>query len=164
MIYIGIDPGVRACGVAIEYGPREPHFARPRLQAFLVRSDFKTAVARGLDMSTRVRARVEAAGEVKLCVEGQQFYGTERSKGDPNQLIELALVSGLLIGALCFDCEIAHPLPRQWKGTIKKDIHHDRLRRDHPQWIEPVESDTPKSMQHHVWDAVGLLEWMKGRS
>jgi hypothetical protein len=161
MIYIGIDPGVRACGVAIEYGPREPHFARARLQAFLVRGGWPEMVDQLLE-----RFGSEAT-IVQACVEGQQFYGTERSKGDPNDLIGVAHVGGLLMGALMANARVSRamlPLPRQWKGTLQKHIHHQRLRQRHPQWIEPVERDTPKSMQHHVWDAVGLLEWMKGRS
>ena len=167
MIYIGIDPGVRMCGVAVE-----SHGQTRMRQAFLVRSKLDSATSRGAELAAGIGERVPPYGSVvSMCVEGQQFYGTERSKGDPNQLIELGVVAGYLAGALSASfvgrgqrAGSEMPLPRQWKGTIKKDVHHDRLKRDYPHWIEPVESETPKSMQHHVWDAVGLLEWHKERA
>lgn len=152
MIYIGVDPGVRECGVAIEW-PRER-------RAFLVRGTLDTMVR---DIQ---RPIPEVLGfDLSVCVEGQQFYGTEKSKGDPQDLIRLAQVAGAVLGALCLRAPGRYeiPLPRVWKGSTPKTIHHARLARDYPQWVEPVARDTPKSKQHHVWDAVGLLEWHKER-
>ena len=151
---MGIDPGVRECGVAIEWHRRER-------QAFLVRGSLEEMV-RGV-----LRPLPEALGvSLSVCVEGQQFYGTERSKGDPNDLIRLAQVAGVMLGALLLRApeRWAMPLPRQWKGSTPKAIHHERLAAQHPHWVEPVTQHTPKSKQHHVWDAVGLLEWHKERS
>lgn len=162
MIRIGIDPGVRMCGVAIEC----PAWAREPVvrKAFLARSTEATLQGRAIQMATQIRWQLPSNHlERTLVVEGQQFYGTAKSKGDPNQLIDLAVVTGVMVGMLGCDYTPLVPLPREWKGTIPKDVHHDRLRRDHPEWIAAVEAETPKSMQHHVWDAVGLLEWMRGK-
>ena len=151
MIYIGVDPGVHECGVAIEW-PRER-------RAFLVRGTL------AIMLRDIHRPLPEALGfELSVCVEGQQFYGTERSKGDPQDLIRLAQVAGAVLGTLVHRAhDYAIPLPRVWKGNTPKDIHHARLARDYPQWVEPVAAHTPKSKQHHVWDAVGLPEWHKER-
>lgn len=179
MIYIGIDPGVRMCGVAIEHARKIDRRSSPGLtshveqivrSAFLVRSKADTLAFRGLHMAHEIMQRFpEAWDPVTLCVEGQQVYRSEKSKGDPNNMVALATVAGLILGSLHVACvdniaSIAMPLPREWKGTIKKEIHHERLARDFPHWVAAVQQDTPKSMQHHVWDAVGLLEWHKERS
>ncbi len=166
MIYIGVDPGVRECGVAIEFVFRSRHY-----EAFLVRSKERTLTDRACEMAQEISARLPCAPhelpQVSVCVEGQQFYGTERSKGDPQDLIYLAQVAGYVMGAIASSSRLAAasmPLPREWKGSVPKAVHHDRLARDYPHWVEPVARDTPESKQHHVWDAVGLLEWHKERS
>ncbi len=83
--------------------------------------------------------------------------------GDVNDLICITFVGGVVVRALRATA-IEAPLPRQWKGTMPKDVHHERLQRDHPEWIEYVERETPKSMRHHVWDAVGLVIWLQERT
>ncbi len=151
--HIGIDPGVRECGVAIEWGST-------LRRAYLVRGS-------SAEMLRNILQPLATTAAVSVCVEGQQFYGTERSKGDPQDLIRLAQVAGYMLGGIVgAHCVLSDsmPLPRQWKGSVPKDVHHVRLARDFPQWVQPVAEFTPKSLQHHVWDAVGLLEWHKERS
>jgi hypothetical protein len=103
---------------------------------------------------------------IHLCVESQQIYKSEKSKGDPKHMINLATVGGIIVGALgvSFNTTVRMPLPRQWKGGIPKEKHHLRLARDFPHWVGPVAAETIPSLQHHVWDAVGLLEWHRERS
>lgn len=161
MIRIGIDPGVHECGVAIEWeGVRA---------AFIVRSKASSLPLCAFDMRDKISFRMPLTplgARASICVEGQQVYRSEKSKGDPNDMIKLAVVAGVVLtvaggGPLV---TTAMPLPRQWKGNTPKKIHHARLARDYPQWVEPVAADTPPSLQHHVWDAVGLLEWHRERS
>lgn len=164
MIYVGIDPGVRECGVAIEWDHAPPEHAR---RAFLVKSDKPTVQLRAGVMARSVANLLQGATHIKLCVEGQQIYSSEKSKGDPNDMVKVAIVAGAMLGALeryTYMDIVALPLPRQWKGGLPKAEHHRRLARDYPHWVEPVQADTPKSMQHHVWDAVGLLLWHKKRT
>ncbi len=167
MIFVGIDPGTRMCGVAISDG------AKP-VWAGLVRSNALTLARRAAEMAGGLRSILEALAEEGRiaapgsradhgCVELPQFYGTDKSKGDVNDLIDIAFVGGAMTTALgCVS--LMAPLPRQWKGTLPKEIHHERLQRDYPAWIEHVERDTPKSMRHHVWDAVGLAVWIQQRT
>ena len=177
MIRIGIDPGVHKCGVAIaQYKTWPGHgMARVTCSAFVARADYaEMPCVTGMDMASQIVLRLQpmADGPVCICIEGQQIYPSEKSEGDPNDMVKVAVVAGALAGALAYACAVSNtpkprlamPLPREWKGSVPKDIHHKRLARDYPHWVEPVEADTPKSLQNHVWDAVGLLEWHKERS
>ncbi len=171
MIRIGIDPGVHECGVAIEWYHAFPEYgtARRTYSAFMVRSDAEVPLqlrARRMAVCIEDHLHGGESETVYLCVEGQQIYKSEKSKGDPKHMINLATVAGILVGALCvtYDATVEIPLPRQWKGGIDKARHHVRLARDFPHWVEPVAADTPPSLQNHVWDAVGLLEWHRKRT
>ena len=166
MIYVGVDPGTRLCGVAWECD--DPRFARR--VAYVVRSKAPSLELRALDMATQIAnglpvsqfERPTAIG----CVEFPRFYGTAKSEGDPNDLVDLAGVAGVVLGVLSTRLSLAPsmPYPRAWKGSTPKKIHNERLARDFPHWVEPVKRNTSKSMQNHVWDAVGLLEWIKSKT
>lgn len=166
MIYVGVDPGTRLCGVAWECD--DSRFARR--VAYVVRSKEPSLELRALDMATQITNRLPVWCDERplaiACVEFPRFYGTAKSKGDPNELIDLAGVAGVVLGALSLSLRVLPnlPHPRTWKGSTPKKIHHARLARDFPQWVEPVERDTSKSMQNHVWDACGLLEWIKSKT
>ena len=172
MIRIGIDPGVHECGVAIEWGVLGVDGGTRLIHAaFIVRADESLPVhMQAVHMAKEIARRaLSVAAPVRVCIESQQVYRSERSKGDPADLIKLAHVGGVVLGALAMgahhsDLKSALPLPRQWKGGIPKEKHHPRLARDFPHWVGPVESDTIPSLQNHVWDAVGLLEWHRERS
>ena len=162
MIYVGVDPGTRLCGVAWERDERRV--------AYVVRSKAPSLELRAIDMAAQIAdglpmrqgERPTAVG----CVEFPRFYGTAKSEGDPNDLIDLAGVAGVVLGMLSVRLFLvpSMPYPRTWKGSTPKKIHHERLARDFPHWVEPVERATPKSMRNHVWDAVGLLEWIKSKT
>ncbi len=146
---VGIDPGVHECGVAIEIGLHR--------KALLVAGTLP-------EMLDLVWGYVPIAGRLYVCVEGQQIYRSEDSKGDPNDMINVAQVAGAMLGMLLVDhapepTVYKVPLPRTWKGSLPKKQHHARLARDFPHWVTPVKAQTKSRMQHHVWDAVGLLEW-----
>lgn len=166
VIYIGVDPGTRLCGVAWECD--DPRFARRR--AFLVRSKAASLDRRAIEMATEIVGALPVRfGErpiASACIEFPRFYGTAKSKGDPNELVDLAGVAGVVLGALTSILSVvpALPHPRTWKGSTPKAIHNARLARDFPHWAEAVERDTPKSMQNHLWDACGLLEWIKSKT
>ncbi len=162
LIYIGVDPGTRLCGVAWERDERRA--------AYVVRSKALSLESRAIDMAAQIAdglpMRQGERPTAVACVEFPRFYGTAKSKGDPNELVDLAGVAGVVLGALAARLRLvpAMPYPRTWKGSTPKEIHHERLARDFPHWVEPVERSTSKSMQHHVWDACGLLEWIKSKT
>ncbi len=154
---VGIDPGVHECGVAIECDDSNPSRHCMQRIAFLAAGTLP-------EMLDRVWGCVPGEGSLHICVEGQQIYRSENSKGDPNDMINVAQVAGAMLGMLLVDhaplpTVYKVPLPRTWKGSLPKKQHHSRLARDFPYWVAPVKAQTKSTMQHHVWDAVGLLEW-----
>jgi hypothetical protein len=95
-----------------------------------------------------------------LVVEKPQVYRQAKQKGDPNDLIDLAVLVGQAIERYTCSDPARHRvyLPAQWKGQVPKDIHHRRImgtidvQRDQIRWLYQV----PESYRHNVLDAVGL--------
>lgn len=106
-----------------------------------------------------VRLTLPAEGLRLLVVERPQIYTRGTSKGDPNGLIELALLVGALLATIPHGLYRA-PLPHEWKGNLPKDICHaralsklDAAERDA---IEPQRSVRKRGDVH---DAVALGLW-----
>lgn len=77
---------------------------------------------------------------------------------DPNDLVRLAgLVCGIAAGLR--PQRLLLPLPRQWKGTIPKAVHHARLAEQHPRAVTMVQAIRSKELRLDAWDAVGLWSW-----
>ena len=159
MALVAIDPGLRGTGVAV--------FVDGALaRAVYARNPEK--VERGpeawLRMAEAVRDQVIAFPEADLVIEVPQVYVAGRSKGDPDDLLELAGVDGA-ITALLAPARIASFKPRAWKGQVPKEIHHARVLRK----LSPAETavleqaDVPASLRHNVVDAVALGVWHLGR-
>lgn len=154
-MWIAIDPGLRGCGVSVwtdrgelcgaSYIPGAKEGRGP--QAWRVLAE---AVA-------RYACSVAPYGQINLILEVPQVYVRARSKGDPNDLIQVAAVVGALTGKLMVpgaDC-VAY-LPAEWKGQTPKEITTARAQAA-LQADELSEVKLPaKSLQHNVWDAVAL--------
>ena len=161
MRIVAVDPGTRLCGTCVFLDGKP-------VQAGIVRSKLETVEARAIEMATKIHV---AAHTDIIIVERPVIYPGSRERD--NDIVELALSAGLLAGYLISFCSLSRgghatnvltPTPREWKGTMPKHIHHDRLRAQCPEAIPIVERDTPKSMQNHVWDAVGLALWQLERT
>lgn len=64
----------------------------------------------------------------KTLIERPQIYARSKSKGDPNDLITLALLAGRYQER--FDrwgSSVEFVLPHEWKGTLDKAICHERM-------------------------------------
>lgn len=88
-----------------------------------------------------------------LVLEVPQVYRGPRV--DPADLIELAGVDGALTSAVLADKSVGF-LPREWKGQVPKEIHHERV-------LKKLTADELSNMQlpaaslvHNVMDAVAL--------
>lgn len=101
-----------------------------------------------------------------VVVEKPQVYVRRRSKGDPNDLIDLAV----LAGAICAKAGRAVQVhPRDWKGTIPKArllsqyMVHRRNERDLGEAgcaaYRIGLSTLPNSLRHNIADAVGIGLW-----
>lgn len=92
-------------------------------------------------------------------IEVPQVYQGRAQKGDPNDLITLAVEVGR-IGA-CFIGGFELIRPRTWKGTVKKEIMTKRILSK----LTPTEMDVLGVLRqnHNVVDAVGIGLWKLGR-
>lgn len=97
-----------------------------------------------------------------LVVEVPQVYSQRHWKGDPNDLIDLAITVGRLVQA--FGPERSEQVrPSHWKGTVEKKVMQERiLARLDPierQLVDPL----TKRDRRDVLDAVGLGLWKLDR-
>jgi len=156
---VTIDPGVHSAGIALwdTSDGVELHAAA------LVRTkggwgDLANVVALWVE-----EQYVEVA---EVIIEKPQIYAQHKLKGDPNDLITLAIAAGAIVMSVCTqhpDAVIHTIKPYQWKGQIPKGISVQRIQDQlMPLERESVCLPTAKSLQHNVWDAVGIgLYWFR---
>ena len=99
----------------------------------------------------------------RLVVEFPCFRG-RNSKGDPNQLLDLARAAALMIP----DRHVSVAewvLPHEWKGSVPKDIFTARIeqRLSERELSRFDKMGFNKTERHNVLDAIGLCLWAKGR-
>ena len=101
-------------------------------------------------------------------IERPEVYNTRFQKGDPNDLITLAIRVGRYVERLAargIQCE--EVLPKKWKGTIDKPVHHNRAREKMSENEIKIADEActhlSKKATLDVWDAVCLALWKAGR-
>ena len=101
-------------------------------------------------------------GEDALVIERPQVYQGRAQKGDPNDLISLAIEVGRI--STLFG-EVEFVLPRKWKGTIKKEMMTARIIKTLTtnELLLVKELKLAKSYEHNVLDAIGIGLWKLGR-
>lgn len=135
---LGVDPGVQRSGWAVV----------SEIDGFLL--------ACGLTNTPyTVDPRVGA-----IVVEKPQVY--RAGKGDPNDLINVAVVTGEWLG-IFRDADQVTPLPRQWKGQVPKLAHNARTlgkltSAENRNYLACV-AHINVSARHNVIDAIGLAKW-----
>lgn len=106
---------------------------------------------------------VMTAHAERVVAELPQVYQRGKSKGNPNDLIDLALALGRFTGGVT--CE--YVLPAQWKGQIPKTIHHQRMRAAlWPTELIALDESTSgelKTQIHNLYDSVCLGLTVLGR-
>lgn len=101
----------------------------------------------------------------ELVFELPQIYTAVKSKGDPNDLIGLAGVSGTVAGIMA-PRKITSPTPAQWAGQVKKATKGSA--KDSPRALRILSRlDAAESAlvpnQHDAIDAIGLGLFALGR-
>jgi len=99
----------------------------------------------------------------RTIIELPQVYQQRRWRGDPNDLIQVALT----VGALEYQAQgdVVLVRPHQWKGSMPKDVMGRRIQGR----LSEVERacvalcGVPASRRHDVVDAVGIGLWGLGR-
>ncbi len=149
---IAVDPGKRSAGVSV--------FNNGLLEDMaFIRADGPIEVIAGV-----LSWFGSSQGLDWVCTEGQQVYG--RGVGNPNDLLPLSFVCGGIQSV--FDVQKRFmPLPRQWKGSVPKEIFARRimleLTPEELKIFDEKKKDIPKSLLHNVVDAIGLGLYAVGR-
>lgn len=149
MRILAIDPGLACCGVA--------WYVDGTYGACSVRVKGQDLVERCKEIAYLVATGTPALWPQAqkwdlLVIEKMQVYQGSKQEGDPNDLINLSILTGMLFEKLRhFDCLL--PLPVTWKGGVPKEIHHRRIREEVP----GLGRQSKDAM-----DAVGLVLYGKG--
>lgn len=126
--FVSIDPGVRLCGLAA-WIDGKLHYARLDSCIAYWSSDWA------------------------LAIEKPQVYVQSKLKGDPNDLIDLAIAVGKISTRFS---EVVMYRPAQWKGQVPKDIMTERIKLKLSNRELDLVDLPAKSLQHNVWDAIGI--------
>lgn len=98
----------------------------------------------------------------QIYVEIPQVYSGPRAKGDPNDLIQVAVCAGWVISQYR-QADLKTVKPAEWKGQEPKEITHKRVLASlSPYELAVFEQNLgkhKKSVQHNVVDAVGIGLW-----
>ena len=144
---LAIDPGTRTTGYAI--------FDNSLLAACgcWTADGLYEMLAEIMLASVRMTLPHEILPELKTVVERPQVYGQRKWKGDPNDLIGVALVAGA--AAVLFPAA-NFVLPHAWKQSAPKDVIQKRVR----EALSAAELKlVAEAKKHDIWDAVGLGLW-----
>ncbi len=152
---VAVDPGLRGCGIAI-YENALLHCA------WYCRTNNQTdrgpkawvAMAACIEREWIVRVPRRVTNLQAIVLEVPQVYRGPRTP-NPDDLIQLAGV----VGAVAFglpSAEKIHFLPREWKGQIKKEIHHPRILQKLSDAEKSGIEKTATSLVHNVYDAIGI--------
>ena len=148
---LSVDPGLRACGLALWSG-------RTLTYAWLARSSADTQV----NLADRWRAMVRAvgAGRLELLVmEMPRVY--RASPGNPSDLLNLTAVLGGLTQT--FDCSSVLYLPQRWTRGRNKEERRPVIDKELSDTERSRIEACPKSLLHNVYDAIGIGLFHFGR-
>ncbi len=133
---ICVDPGVKACGVAIfEGGWLQRAFYAPKEKCKLLKSE-------------------------QLIIEMPRIYpGSGQQKGDLNDLLNLATVVGY---AEAHFKQAERVYPATWKGQVPKKIMTARILASLTV-AERARIQSAGAKTHNIVDAIGIGLWKLGR-
>lgn len=157
-----LDPGLRGCGIAY-FGDDGTLLHAKYLKNPVKKGGGPEAWLGFMDELQEQNTQGKLPLVVQTFVsEYPQVYRAGTSKGDPDDLLQLASVVATFASNIVAKDYLA-VRPREWKGTVPKDVHHARVLKaldDHEKLI--VEASAPPSLRHNVFDAVGIgLWWLK---
>jgi len=154
-IVIAIDPKLAGSGYAVARGTKLVHVGLARVPRAM--RDLEGRIehqARLIAHAAQQPSGPTVIGEFPV------VYPGDRNVADPNDLVQLA---GLVCGVAnrLRPGRLLLPKPREWKGTISKDVHHARLVKAHPRAEALIRATgyTGVDAVGDMWDAVGLLVW-----
>ena len=120
MNIIGIDPGLNCTGVTWKQGDGVTvNSVRPRAKCLR-------------EKAREIGRIVPSICWDLLVIEIPQVYQGSKQKGDPNDLINLAILVGGIISVIT-TYNVALVKPSTWKAQVSKKIHHKRIMKRYPE-------------------------------
>ncbi len=152
-VFMGIDPDVNHTGVCI--------IVDGKVEVGLLLApgkgsgDLRYGMARVLALGLDVLLQDFSPKLVVI-----EWQAIRPSDPRPNDILELCSVAGMAL-ALCAreGIPVARPLPVQWKGSVKKRIHQQRIMTAYADDPAVVFGDIAAAKRNHVVDALGLALW-----
>ena len=141
---LAIDPGKKLCGWAA--------FAE------LVDGSFQLVDCGLWRVNPKLSRECSAPFARVVMLEKPQIYSSRVSKGDPNDLVDIAVRGAWLAASMAPKATLVTRLPREWKGTVDPEVMLDRIKDRLSAW-ELGHLDrcgAPPSLMHNVIDAIGL--------
>lgn len=150
---LAVDPSLRATGYAYF---RNGALARVGLKCTKLADRAEAAAWIGREFAVEFLRPVDV-----LVIEVPQVYQARFLKGDPNDLVSIALVAGNILQVPATVRRVISP--HQWKGNVPKDVTKNRvllnlsatereLIQDHP---------APEGLKHNIYDAIGIGLWFQ---
>lgn len=152
---VAVDPGLRACGVAV--------FDRELLWAGAVRGPKE---GRGAPLWRAYGELVwealdayDSVADGVLVVEAMKVY--VYGKGDPEVLLELAAIGGAVVACAPRAWPVECVKARDWNGQVTSTIRRERTRAwvEQNGWLDRVDLNTTARFQQDVWSAIGIGRW-----
>lgn len=96
-----------------------------------------------------------------VVIEEPQMYQGRRAKGNPQDIIDLAVYVGQLEQRFRVTKCIKRVKPARWKGQLDKKLCHQRAREKLTMYEQNVVDHA--QVDHNGWDAVAMGLWALGR-
>jgi len=137
---VGVDPGLQATGVALLEGG----FAK----LWTLRSGYVKTVGLGQRVLEMAAKLPPLEGVDSLVIEHMKVYIQRKQEGDPNDLVNLAVVEGVMLATISAKSYYL-PTPAEWNRGVIKRVRHQRLRSN-------VIEEPDGRVSEHAMDALGL--------
>lgn len=154
MKLVSIDPGVRACGVALW---KDGILQRALyVRGYEEDEEVADGILWNIMRDKVVAAYTDSTDGWNLAIELPQTYGGRSGKGDTNDLIRLAAVVGAIVVGFPLHSTTVYR-PREWKGQVEKQVMNRRVAAALSE-IERKRVELPraKSLHHNVFDGIGI--------
>lgn len=144
---LSVDPGVNGCGCALwsDYG-RLVKASYVRVKRNVVAIEQYRALAQNV--------REAFDGVDSLILEVPRVYQGSKQKGDPNDLVSLGVVVGLIVGV--FGKPAKTVFPYEWKRQLPDAVCAARVMSRLDDAERAVIELPGKSLAHNVLDATGV--------
>lgn len=163
-IIIGVDCGVRGCGVGVFYSApgeagghlmRAAYIKNPMRHGNGANSALALASAVYNEICGHYMPKTGTEIRTILAIETMKFYSADQQKGAQSDIGAVQLVAGAVTGFLRPD-EVVSYLPAEWKGSIDGDVCTKRIiERLTPLELSRVEL-TSETLDHNTYDGVGI--------